>query len=249
MDGPTSAPPPSDAEPARGEGLVLSAVSGAVDGVGYLLLHVFTAHVTGNTVHGGIALGRGELAEAGRALLAIALFAGGVAAGALLRDALDSRGRRARPAVLALSAALLGAFALAGRGLGPASAQRAGLRAVAALAAAAVGIGCHNAVAPRVGGRRVRTFVTGTIVELVEALAAARRTSAAPRRAELHRAVALLAVWLAYLAGATACAAAALRAGSAAALLPAGALVLVAVRDARRTTRAARRPAARRHGR
>jgi uncharacterized membrane protein YoaK (UPF0700 family) len=207
-------------------------VAGAVDGIGYLLLHVFTAHVTGNTVHAGTRLGAGDLRDGGWALLSIALFAAGVGLGAIVRDGCERRAWRPQRVVLALSAALLAAFALLGRGLVPgATPDLGGGRTLAALAAATLGIGSQNAVGPRVGGRPVRTYITGTMIELVEALVAARRANPPARRAELSRAAALLAVWGAYLAGAVQSSVACARLGSAAAILPAGALALVALRS------------------
>jgi len=83
-----------------------------------------------------------------------------------------------------------------------------------------------------VGGRQVRTFITGTVVELVEALVAAAADRGTGRRAGLVRAGALGAVWVAYLAGATLSGWAGLRLGSAAALLPAAALAALAARAA-----------------
>ncbi len=237
MDGPpgSGAPAPLAPEPALVEGAVLSGVAGSVDGIGYLLFHVFTAHVTGNTVRGGTGLGTGDVRGAARALLAVGLFAAGVAAGAVIRDACARRGWRPRQVVLVVSAALLAGFALLGRGVAPDGlAQAMGWRALGAIAAAAVGIGCENAVMPRVGGRRVRTFITGTIVELVEALVAATGSDGAGRRAELARARALGAVWVAYLAGATLSGMIGVRYGSAAALAPASALALLAAREAAR---------------
>jgi uncharacterized membrane protein YoaK (UPF0700 family) len=235
MAAPSPSRGPPAPEPALGEGALLSAIAGAVDGIGYLLLHVFTAHVTGNTVRGGTALGTGAIPTAVQGLLAVALFALGVAVGAVIRDGCERRGWRPRPAVLALSAALLGGFAWLGRGLAaPAAGHAAGRYALAALAAAAIGIGCSNAVMPRVGGRQVRTFITGTVVELVEALVAAAADRGTGRRAGLVRAGALAAVWVAYLAGATLSGWAGLRLGSAAALLPAAALAALAARAALR---------------
>ncbi len=96
------------ADVTRGEGLLLSCVAGAVDGVGYVLLHVFTAHITGNTVHVGTGVGRLDLGSAWRPAFAIAAFVAGVGVGALVRDASSRAGLPTRPIVIALCGALPG---------------------------------------------------------------------------------------------------------------------------------------------
>lgn len=205
-------------EPTRREGLLLSGVAGAVDGLGYLLLRVFTAHITGNTVHLGAALGRLDLGAAARPAFAIAAFVAGVAAGAVTRDACDRRGVPARPAVFTLCGALLVAFLAAGASLAAEAAE--GARFYALAAPAALAMGCQNAVMPKVGGRRVRTYITGTMTEFAEALVAGARQRAGARAASLGRAADLFAVWWTYLAGAALTGAAGARWGAAAALLP-----------------------------
>src|SRR5512142_2581415 len=94
-------------EPTRREGLVLSCVAGAVDGIGYVLLHVFTAHITGNTVHLGADVGRLELGAAVRPAFAIAAFVLGVGLGAFAREASAQHGVPERVAVFALCGSLL----------------------------------------------------------------------------------------------------------------------------------------------
>ncbi|GEJ56954.1 DUF1275 family protein [Anaeromyxobacter diazotrophicus] len=217
-------------EPTRREGLLLSGVAGAVDGLGYLLLGVFTAHITGNTVHLGAALGRAQLAAAAHPAFAIAAFVAGVAAGAVARDACERRGLPARPVVFALCGALLAALLGAWTGLGGAE----GARFYALAAPAALAMGCQNAVMPKVGGRRVRTYITGTMTELAEALVAAARRRGGERAAALARASELLGVWLAYLAGAVASGAAAARWGAAGVLLPLAGLGSAVLAELRR---------------
>jgi uncharacterized membrane protein YoaK (UPF0700 family) len=209
---------PSPGEREVAEGLLLSAIAGSVDGLGYVLLRVFTAHITGNTVHAAAQIARSGVEAAAGAGFAIALFVAGVAGGALLREESVRRGWPARAAVLGACALLLALFAAF-----PAAQARSPrfylLTALAALAA-----GAQNAVGPAVGGKRVRTFITGTMTELAEALVVARFARGAARRDALARARGLLGVWLAYLLGAIACAAAAGPLGTRAALLPAAAL-------------------------
>lgn len=64
--------------------VVLAAVAGFVDVVGYLTLHhLFTAHMTGNTSKLGVALGHGNLNTALPLAVAPPLFVAGIAAGTL----------------------------------------------------------------------------------------------------------------------------------------------------------------------
>jgi uncharacterized membrane protein YoaK (UPF0700 family) len=217
---------------AKGEALLLSGVAGAVDGVGYVLLHVFTAHITGNTVHVGTGLGRLELGAAWRPAVAIASFVAGVAAGALVRDACGRHAVPARPAVLGLTGLLLSVFL--GVGLATERAWSAAPRFTLLAALAALAMGCQNAVMPRVGGRRVRTYITGTMTELGEVLVAAGQAGAgAERAASLRRAGELFAVWLAYLAGGIASGVAGTWWGVGAVLLPIAGLAIAVVLELR----------------
>ncbi len=220
--------------PAKGEGLLLSGVAGAVDGIGYVLLHVFTAHVTGNTVHVGTAAGRVDLGSAWRPALAIAAFVAGVAMGALARDACTAREGAARPVVLAIAGAFLAAFLVVG--LADRGAPSEGPRFAVLAALAALAMGCQNAVMPKVAGRRVRTYITGTMTEFAEALVAAAKDGS-ERGASLRRAAELFAVWFTYLAGAVVSGAAGTRWGFRAAAFPlVGIAVAVAVEVRRART-------------
>lgn len=65
--------------------LLLTWTAGTVDAIGYLGLgHVFTANMTGNAVLLGLSLGQGQALAAYRALIALAGFIIGAAAGAML---------------------------------------------------------------------------------------------------------------------------------------------------------------------
>jgi uncharacterized membrane protein YoaK (UPF0700 family) len=210
--------------------IVLSAVGGAVDGLGYVLLaQLFTAHITGNTVKTGTDLARLDVSTALVDGFPIAVFVLAGFAGALLRDLLARRLSRPRLPVLAASAALLLAFVAAGALLESGRAPAPGgasFYVLATLATASMGV--QNAVKPSIAGRPVRTFMTGTMVDFGEALAAGAIAARARRREHLRRASVLLAVWIAYLSGAAVAGAAALRVGTFAAALPACA-VLVAL--------------------
>ena len=205
------------------EGLVLSCVAGAVDGIGYVLLHVFTAHITGNTVHLGADVGRLELGAAARPAFAIAAFVVGVAVGAFAREASTQRGIPERIAVFALCGSLLALFLALGHAMSPAPTSA---RFYALAAPAALAMGCQNAVMPKVGGRRVRTYITGTMTEFGEAVVAAARSSRGARAEAADRAAELCAVWLAYLAGGIVSGTAGARWGVSAALFPIAGLAI-----------------------
>lgn len=234
-----------DDDPTRREGLVLSCVAGAVDGIGYVLLHVFTAHITGNTVHLGTEVGRLDLGAAARPAFAIAAFVVGVGAGAFAREASAQRGIPERIAVFALCGSLLTLFLVLGQAMaGPV--PTAG-RFYALAAPAALAMGCQNAVMPKVGGRRVRTYITGTMTEFAEAVVAAARAPRGRGTAEAERAADLCAVWLAYLAGGIVSGAAGTRWGVVAALFPiAGLAIAIGMEVHARGAGEVRSPSARR---
>jgi uncharacterized membrane protein YoaK (UPF0700 family) len=211
-------------EPTRREGLVLSSVAGAVDGIGYVLLHVFTAHITGNTVHLGAEVGRLDLSGAARPAFAIAAFLVGVGLGAAAREVSTQHGMPERVVVFALCGSLLAVFLALGEAVADAAPTAARFYALAAPAALAMG--CQNAVMPRVGGRRVRTYITGTMTEFVEAVVAAARASPSRRADSVERASDLCAVWLAYLVGGIVSGAAGVRWGVATALFPIAGLAI-----------------------
>jgi uncharacterized membrane protein YoaK (UPF0700 family) len=82
-------------------------------------------------------------------------------------------------------------------------------------------MGVQNAAKPVFAGRPVRTFMTGTMVDFGDALAEGATARRGGRRGPLRRAGLLFVTWLAYLVGGAIAAAAALRAGTLAAILPA----------------------------
>jgi uncharacterized membrane protein YoaK (UPF0700 family) len=223
---------------------VLSAVAGAVDGLGYVVLfQLFTAHITGNTVKSGSAFGAMHFGQALRDGFPIAVFVAGVILGASLRGSLERHAVRApRAVVLSLGLALLLAFIAGGAALGGGrflvedSAEFYGLAALATLA-----MGVQNAAKSRVGGSNVRTFITGTISDFGEAVAAALVAHVpGQRRAHLRRASLLLGVWMAYFGGGAVASGAAVKFGTASAALPAAGLA-VAIALELRSTRAVRR--------
>jgi uncharacterized membrane protein YoaK (UPF0700 family) len=179
--------------------LVLAAVAGFVDVIGFLTLHeLFTAHMTGNTSRLGIALGHGDPWAALPFATAALLFMAGVAAGTVVVDA----GRRW--AALAAEACLVAGFmgygaAVIRHGIAPDHSAR-GFYVLAALATVALGI--QTAALTRVQRSTVRTsYISGVLTNL--ARAAVRRLTRGKRGG--HAGL-LAGVSLCYLAGATAAA-------------------------------------------
>jgi len=176
--------------------LVLAAVAGFVDVVGYLTLHhLFTAHMTGNTSKLGVALGRGHLSAALPLAVAPLLFVAGIAAGTLLHD------RGYRRTILVVQAALIAAYMGYGstvihHGTVPGHTAR-GFYALAVLAIVALGL--QTAALTEIQGATVRTsYVSGVLTHLAQGVARRGRASGGP-----HRLLLLTAIWVAYLAGAT----------------------------------------------
>ncbi len=203
--------------------ITLSAVGGCVDGLGYVLLGLFTAHITGNTVKTGADIAHLHLSQAAVDFFPIAVFVAGGFGGALLRQSLVRRMPQPRIAVLCLSAALLVAFVGAGELLTGGRAPSPGGAPFYVLAAlATLSMGVQNAAKPIFAGRPVRTFMTGTMTDFAETMAASATSAAGGRRARLRHAGLLLLVWLAYLLGGTVAGATALRYGTVAAAIPAG---------------------------
>lgn len=213
--------------------IILSGVGGGVDGLGYMLLDgLFTAHITGNTVKAGADVAGLELGRAAIDAFPIAIFVLGAFAGGVLRGVLTGRVQRPRLIVLAASMALLVAFVIAGvvLGAGNAPAPRSvSFYVLAALATASMGV--QNAAKPVFAGRPVRTFMTGTMVDFGDALAAGATAREGGRREPLRCAGLLFVTWLAYLVGGAVCAAAALRLGTLAALLPATGVAVALVHE------------------
>lgn len=181
----------------RGLAVVLAAVAGFVDVVGYLLLHhLFTAHMTGNTSKLGVALGHGDLSAAVPLAVMPFLFMAGAAAATLLVDIGHRWG------ALALQAALVAGFMGYGstvvrHGTVPGH-TLTGFYPLAALAT--VSLGMQSAALTEVRGATVRTsYISGVLTNIAQSTV--RRL--AGRKAG-HRQLRLLGfLCIAYLAGAT----------------------------------------------
>ena len=142
--------------------LALAAVAGGVDGIGYLLLyHVFTSHMSGNTVAMMIQVASANWHEAWRHIEPIVVFFFGIVAGIALTDVLAAyRISRMFAIVAALEFVLLIMFLLLAH---PAR------QWMVVWPASAMGV--QNAILRRVGHHNVRTtFITGMLTNTAQAL-------------------------------------------------------------------------------
>lgn len=206
--------------------LTLANVAGSTDGIGYLLLaHIFTSHMSGNTVAQTLYVASGQWREAWRHFEPIVVFFFGIVLGIGVSDALTSaKIARMFTIVASMEAALLLAFIFLAH---PAQ------QWMVIFPAGAMGI--QNAMLRRVGHHRVRTtFVTGMLTNaaqgLVEAVGArlARRDDAG---AKLRDFCFYGGIWLLFALGGIAGALIELHLGPVALWLPVAALLLLIGRD------------------
>ena len=191
--------------------LLLAGAAGCLDAVGYLMLGLFTANMTGNTILLGLSIGRAGWAEALHNVVAIAAFVAGAGAGTLVVRSLRrlAHGLGLEAVVLALAVAAWMVFG-APRGR---IAEPAAYWLIALLAAA---MGIQSAAVRRVGEQRVATtYVTGTLTtlatdtasDLLDRWSARRAAGEAEAREALRtpaaRGTALMTgLWAVYLFGA-----------------------------------------------
>ncbi len=145
--------------------LVLAAIAGAVDAIGFLHFHTFyVSFMSGDTTRMAVALAEADFGLAMRGGAIIACFLAGVVAG----DLLTGEPPRRRQATLLVEATLLLAAALLGAGIGS-----------SLLLAFAMGM--HNALVLRAESIGVAlTYVTGTLVHVGRAVAARLAARKAP---------------------------------------------------------------------
>jgi len=206
--------------------LALAAIAGAVDGIGYLLLyHVFTSHMSGNTVTMMIYVANGDWREAWRHIEPIVVFFIGIVAGIALTDILvQLRDARIFAILAGLEFVLLVVF------LALAHPPRQWMVVWPASA-----MGVQNAMLRRIGHHRVRTtFITGMLtntalglVETVQALTARSNDT----RKKFADFLLYGSIWLCFACGGIVAAIVAVRYGTIALLLPLSGLAALIIYD------------------
>jgi len=203
-----------------GVALSLTAVGGFVDAVGYIaLFEVFTANMSGNSVHVGMYLGRRDWLGLLRPLCAIASYVLGMA---LTRIAVEIAGRRGIRRIASFTLAVEVALLILFAGATPAmhlgqiiDLQSPTYFTLVALLAFAMGI--QTATLTHVGALTIyTTFVTGTLTKLTESFTRAlfwahdqlRQSGLsdvlklAHRQRDVSEAAMLAATWICYVIGA-----------------------------------------------
>lgn len=231
--------------------VLLAAVAGSVDAVGFLTLaHLFTAHMSGNTVGMGAYLGQRQWGEAFRRGFPVPLFVLGVVCGAGITETAVRRGARSPLApAFGLEALLLVAFIFFGGGLALGGDVPGGPEFYTLAALLAFAMGLQSATLRRVGHRTIRTtYVTGMLTNFGEQfvaclfwLGAKRRGRRSPSvlksfrstspRESLARMLLYGGVWVGYVCGAVVAGLAESRWAARSLLLPLGGLLLVIALD------------------
>ena len=160
--------PPGPSERTKIATLIgMAGIGGYVDAVSYLGLgHVFTAAMTGNTVLLALAVGEQDWSAAGRSVVALLGFVGGVAAGQLLVGRFVARTYWPRAVSIGLLVELVLLLVLAaGWYLSGTETGWWGLHPLIAVSALAMGV--QSATARTLGVAAVATtYVTGTLTAL-----------------------------------------------------------------------------------
>lgn len=142
--------------------LLLAGAAGCLDAVGYLMLGLFTANMTGNTILLGLSIGREAWADAAHNVAAIAAFVLGAGAGTAATRTVRriSYGLGLETAVLVAALTVWAVFGAPRGRVGEPAAYW-----LIALLSAAMGI--QSSTVRRVGEQRVATtYVTGTLTSL-----------------------------------------------------------------------------------
>jgi uncharacterized membrane protein YoaK (UPF0700 family) len=153
--------------------LVMTFAAGLVDVVGVLTIYkLFTAHMTGTTVHLGEELVRGSWSSAApAATILVAFFTASLIGRVLIEAGQRSRIRRIASVTLAIEAALLFLAAMIGSpSVTPAQAVTCSLALTCALLAMLAGaMGLQTASLTKIGPLTVHTtFVTGMVNKLAQ---------------------------------------------------------------------------------
>jgi uncharacterized membrane protein YoaK (UPF0700 family) len=193
--------------------IVLSAVAGFVDIVGWLALaHVYSANMTGNTIHLAQGITQHHGIEPFARAWPILCFVLGLFVSEVVYEVMQRKGSPARASVtLGLEALFIGLVVLV-LPLPPDSAlaTAAGLRYFVPVGLLSTAMGLQNASLVRVGASSVyTTHVTGNLTRLAREAAHwtvstlhPRREARAPARRSARRAVLMAVVWTSYLCGA-----------------------------------------------
>ncbi len=164
-------PQPIVAHPTKSAvALAVTFVAGFVDIVGYLAIyHVFTAHLSGTTVHLGRDLMAGRWAAAAMAGTVVAAFLlGSIVGRAVIESGARLHIRRVASMNIGAEAALLVAFVPLAKFLTRSSPPQ---RELILLAFLAVAMGLQTATLTRIGALTIHTtFVTGMINKLAQLL-------------------------------------------------------------------------------
>jgi len=208
----------------------LALIAGCVDLVAYFVLyHVFTAHMSGNTVRAAASAEQQDWMKAAIHALPIPLFVIGVMLGVLIGNLSGRIGWSKEYApTLWLEAALLIGFVVLSPHVEEAHPVVNGILA-AALATGTLAMGLQNATVRRVSGTSVRTtYITGMLTDFAEHL-----MKAILREGPAEPAMIAGSIWIAYLIGAGAGGILFLRIGSTAMLLPVALLAALATFERR----------------
>jgi uncharacterized membrane protein YoaK (UPF0700 family) len=226
--------------------LILTFSSGVVDIVGFLgIFRLFTAHVTGTTVHLGQSIVLGKRADVvGACVVLAAFFLGSVMGRALIETGARRRFRRIASVTLAIEATMLVVVAAAriASVTDTARAAPAGTYLYLGLLAGAMGL--QTATLTRVGPLTVHTtFVTGMVNKLAQLVSRilfrgydffrgrATTEKRAEQSAESKQAVFIFFIWACYVLGAVAGTAAYLRWGIQALFVATAGLALCVLTD------------------
>jgi uncharacterized membrane protein YoaK (UPF0700 family) len=193
--------------------VVLSAVAGFVDIVGWLALaHVYSANMTGNTLHLAQAITGRRVVETLARAWPIACFVLGLFVSELVYQLMQRRGSPGSASITLGSEAVLIALVVIALPLPPDSAlaTASGLAYFVPVGLLATAMGLQNASLVRVGASTVyTTHITGNLTRLAREAASwtastfrGPRSERASARLSARRALLMATVWTTYLVGA-----------------------------------------------
>jgi uncharacterized membrane protein YoaK (UPF0700 family) len=201
--------------------LGLTGIGGFVDAVGYIaLFQIFTANMSGNSVHVGMYLGEWDLSGLTRPMCAISAFVAGMVLTRIAIEVATRTGiRRIASFTLSAEAVLLLLFASANPAMRLGQIVEMHSPAYFALVAMlAFAMGVQTVTLTHIGPLTIyTTFVTGTLTKFAESFtealfwaydrlrqsqAVSRVVRLAAKQEDVRHAVFLAGAWICYLAGA-----------------------------------------------